>query len=88
MAGTAEQGIKAAQSNLFQGAAYVFTPNPDTKTIYLDRLQSLARSVGATPYICAPQVHDHAVAWISHLPVIVSTRSLSGLRIMPSNRRL
>ena len=73
MAGTAEQGIKAAQRNLFQGAAYVFTPNPDTKTIYLDQLQSLARSVGATPYICAPQVHDRAVAWISHLPVMVST---------------
>ena len=72
MAGTAEQGINAAQSNLFQGAAYVFTPNPDTKAIYLDKLQKLASSVGATPYICAPQVHDRAVAWISHLPVMVS----------------
>ncbi len=72
MAGTAEQGINAAQSNLFQGAAYVFTPNPDTKAVDLEKLQTLARSVGATTYICAPQVHDRAVAWISHLPVMVS----------------
>ena len=73
MAGTAEQGINAAQSNLFQNAAYVFTPNDDTKAIYLDKLESLARSVGAIPYICPPEVHDRAVAWISHLPVMVST---------------
>ena len=73
MAGTAEQGINAAQSNLFQGAAYVFTPNPDTKAVDLDKLQTLASSVGAIPYICAPQVHDRAVAWISHLPVMIST---------------
>ncbi len=73
MAGTAEQGINAAQSNLFQGAAYVFTPNPDTKAVDIDKLQTLASSVGSIPYICAPQVHDRAVAWISHLPVMIST---------------
>ncbi|ELS02200.1 prephenate dehydrogenase [Xenococcus sp. PCC 7305] len=72
MAGTAEQGIKAAQSDLFQGAAYVFTPSRNTKDIDLEKLQTLAISVGAIPYICAPEVHDRAVAWISHLPVMVS----------------
>ncbi len=77
MAGTAEQGINAAQSNLFQGAAYVFTPKTNTKAIYLDKLQTLASSLGATPYICAPQVHDRAVAWISHLPVMVSTNLIT-----------
>jgi len=73
MAGTAEQGINAAQSNLFQGAAYVFTPQKETDAIALEKLQTLAKSVGAKPYICSPEVHDRAVAWISHLPVMVST---------------
>ena len=77
MAGTTEQGINAAQTNLFQGAAYVFTPKSDTKAIYLDKLQNLAKSLGANPYICAPQVHDRAVAWISHLPVMVSASLIS-----------
>ena len=72
MAGTAEQGINAAQSNLFQGAAYVFTPSQESNAIALNKLKSIAQSVGATPYICAPEVHDRAVAWISHLPVMVS----------------
>ncbi|VEP18310.1 Prephenate dehydrogenase [Hyella patelloides LEGE 07179] len=85
MAGTAQQGINAAQSNLFQGAAYVFTP-PDKSTgrtspalrgrgqplANLDKLKQLAVSLGAIPYICSPEVHDRAVAWISHLPVMVS----------------
>jgi arogenate dehydrogenase (NADP+) len=70
MAGTSEQGINAAQSNLFQGAAYVFTPQQ--KTANLDVLKQLALSLGAIPHICTPEVHDRAVAWISHLPVMVS----------------
>jgi arogenate dehydrogenase (NADP+) len=70
MAGTSEQGINAAQSNLFQGAAYVFTPQQTTAN--LEVLKQLALSLGAIPYICTPEVHDRAVAWISHLPVMVS----------------
>jgi arogenate dehydrogenase (NADP+) len=70
MAGTSEQGINAAQSNLFRGAAYVFTPQQKTANIQV--LKQLAVSLGAIPYICTPEVHDRAVAWISHLPVMVS----------------
>ena len=71
MAGTEQSGINAAQSGLFQGAAYVLTPNRES--IHLDKLKQLARSLGAIPYVCSPEVHDRAVAWISHLPVMVST---------------
>ena len=70
MAGTAEAGINAAQSNLFQGAAYVFTPHDNS--FGLDKLKQLAVSVGAIPHVCQPEVHDRAVAWISHLPVMIS----------------
>lgn len=71
MAGTEQSGINAAQSGLFQGAAYVLTPNKEL--IHLDKLKQLTRSLGAIPYVCSPEVHDRAVAWISHLPVMVST---------------
>jgi arogenate dehydrogenase (NADP+) len=70
MAGTTEQGIHAARSNLFKGAAYVFTTQQNTAN--LEKLKQLAVSLGATPYVCSPEVHDRAVAWISHLPVMVS----------------
>jgi arogenate dehydrogenase (NADP+) len=71
MAGTEKSGIDAAQSGLFRNAAYVLTPSKES--IHLEKLKQLARSLGAIPYVCSPEVHDRAVAWISHLPVMVST---------------
>ncbi|MDJ0531067.1 MAG: prephenate/arogenate dehydrogenase [Xenococcaceae cyanobacterium MO_207.B15] len=76
MAGTAEQGINAAQTNLFKGAAYVITP-PEENISGIEKLKNIAESLGAKPYICSPEVHDSAVAWISHLPVMTSTSLIS-----------
>ena len=72
MAGTAEQGIEAAQKDLFAGAPYVFTPTESTPTESLNKVEQLARSLEARIYICSPSAHDRAVALISHLPVMVS----------------
>ncbi len=76
MAGTTEQGINAAKVNLFTGAAYVFTPTKENAW-GINSLKQIAESVGAKPYVCSPEVHDAAVAWISHLPVIVSASLMS-----------
>ena len=72
MAGTTESGINAALSNLFEGAAYVFTPIAETKPEYVEKLKAIALDINAVPYVCDAHVHDRAVSWISHLPVIVS----------------
>ena len=72
MAGNTEQGVHAAQTNLFIGAAYVFTPTKNTPPASVNKLESLARSLGTIVYTCSPLAHDQAVAWISHLPVMVS----------------
>ena len=72
MAGTAESGIDAALSNLFTGAAYVFTPTAQNKPEDVEKLKAIALNLNAVPYICDPKVHDRAVSWISHLPVMVS----------------
>ena len=72
MAGTAESGINAALANLFTGAAYVFTPTANSKPEYVEKLQNLALELNAVPYVCNAKIHDRAVSWISHLPVMVS----------------
>lgn len=72
MAGTAESGIDAAQANLFIGAAYVFTPTEQTKIQNIAKLKAIALDLNAVPHICDAQIHDRAVSWISHLPVMVS----------------
>ena len=77
MAGTADQGIEAAQFDLFKNAPYVLTPTIETKAKDLKRMVELVNALGATLYQCDPQSHDQAVAWISHLPVMISASLIS-----------
>ncbi|NJK56565.1 MAG: prephenate/arogenate dehydrogenase [Pleurocapsa sp. SU_5_0] len=72
MAGTTESGIDAAVANLFAGAAYVFTPTAATKPENIAKLTAIALELQAVPHVCDAQIHDRAVSWISHLPVMVS----------------
>lgn len=70
MAGTAFQGIAAAERNLFQNRPCVVTPSDDLEAVA--KVRSLWQSVGMNVYECSPEEHDRAVAMISHAPVIIS----------------
>jgi len=70
MAGTAFQGILAAERNLFQNRPCVITPSDDLQA--LEKVRSLWQSVGMNIYECSPAEHDRAVAMISHAPVMIS----------------
>ncbi|NES17722.1 MAG: prephenate/arogenate dehydrogenase [Symploca sp. SIO3E6] len=72
MSGTADSGIEAAQSNLFAGNPYVLTPVETTPATAVKIVEEIVRSLTTKVYLCCPQEHDQAVAWISHLPVMVS----------------
>jgi arogenate dehydrogenase (NADP+) len=72
MAGTAECGLDAALSGLFQGCVYALTPTAMTPGRAVEVVTQLACSLDAQVYRCTPAEHDQAVAWISHLPVMVS----------------
>lgn len=72
MAGTAAQGINAAQVKLFVNKPYILTPTADIPAS-VQTIADVVSSIGADVYTeYSPQVHDQAVAWISHLPVMVS----------------
>ncbi len=72
MAGTERSGIEAAERGLFKDAAYVLTPTERTPTEAVQAIEAILRSLGANIHHCTPAIHDRAVAWISHLPVIIS----------------
>lgn len=72
MAGTAESGLEAAVANLFVDRPYVLTPIDSTPASAMDLMSELIQSLQSRLYQCRPEEHDRAVAWISHLPVIVS----------------
>ncbi|MEG3971280.1 prephenate/arogenate dehydrogenase [Microcoleus sp. T2B6] len=77
MAGTAESGIEAAVKDLFVGRPYVVTPTAQTPTLAVDKVEEIARLLGASVYRCDPIEHDRAVAWISHLPLMASATLLA-----------
>lgn len=72
MAGKAQNGIAAFEKGLFADRPYVLTPTPETVPSALNIVDALVRSLSAVVYHTTPDRHDRAVAWISHLPVMVS----------------
>ena len=72
MAGTADSGIRAAQSHLFRNRPYVLTPSPQTPESLTNTLSQLIRDLEANLFLATPTQHDRAVALISHLPILIS----------------
>ncbi|MEM9904738.1 MAG: prephenate/arogenate dehydrogenase [Cyanobacteria bacterium P01_D01_bin.44] len=72
MSGKAEAGIEAAEAHLFLGRPYVLTPIATTDEGAIAQVRAVAQQLGSHLYSASPENHDQAVAWISHLPVIVS----------------
>jgi arogenate dehydrogenase (NADP+) len=85
MAGTAFQGINAAEYRLFQERPCVITPLPEHDPADVALVRALWQSVGANVLCCSPAAHDRAVAWISHLPVMVSASLIGACLAEPDS---
>jgi arogenate dehydrogenase (NADP+) len=72
MAGKAESGLEVAEAGLFANRPYVLTPIDSTPIAATKMVAEIAQAIGSQVYQCQPADHDRAVAWISHLPVMVS----------------
>ncbi len=75
LAGKERSGIEQADGELFENARYVLTPlapahssDPRVKAF-----MGLLEAVGARPYLAEASSHDRAVAYLSHLPQLVSS---------------
>jgi arogenate dehydrogenase (NADP+) len=73
MAGKAESGVAAAELGMFRHKPYVITPLPNTNPEAIAQLQNLVKSLECRLFMASPADHDRAVAWISHLPVMISS---------------
>lgn len=72
MAGLEVTGYGAARADLFRDRPWVVVPGGLARPSDVDRVEELARSVGARPIRMDPQGHDRAVAAISHLPLLTA----------------
>jgi prephenate dehydrogenase len=81
MAGKEQAGVDYADANLFEGAAWLFTPLP-RQNIHAGLCGEFVQSVerlGAKVAILDPADHDRFCAWISHLPQMISTALAAAL---------
>jgi len=72
MAGSEQGGVLASRGDLFVGSVYVLTRVARTQSENVERLAAMARAIGATPVEMDSDLHDDAVARISHLPHVVA----------------
>lgn len=72
MAGRELSGLDASDATLYQGAVWCLTPTPQTYQDAVQRLSHLIATLGASPLLLDPERHDHLVAGVSHLPMIVA----------------
>jgi len=75
MAGKENAGVEFADADLFEGAAWLFTPLPG-QNVYAGlcgEFIQCAENVGAKTAVVEAADHDRFCAWISHLPQMIST---------------
>jgi len=73
MAGTEKKGVNAGKIDLFDNSKWVITPTNLTDQKSLQTLSKLFKNMGCNICFEKPEVHDQAVANISHLPIYIAS---------------
>ncbi len=81
MAGKEHAGVEFADADLFEGAAWLFTPLPSQNVHagLCGEFIHCAEMMGARVAVLDPADHDRFCAWISHLPQMISTALAAAL---------
>jgi prephenate dehydrogenase len=81
MAGKENAGVEFADADLFEGAAWLFTPLP-RQNVHAGQCGEFihcAEKMGAKIALVDSAEHDRFCAWISHLPQMISTALAAAL---------
>ena len=70
MAGREMSGYAASSADLFVDRPWVIVPTDDVAAV--ERVEALATATGARPRRMTADIHDEAVAAISHLPLLAA----------------
>ena len=83
MAGRETAGYESADPELMRGRPWVIVPAAPADPAADARVASLAEACGAHPIQLAADVHDEAVAAISHLPLVLSVALVESMASVP-----
>ncbi|MGH7854842.1 MAG: prephenate dehydrogenase [Candidatus Binatia bacterium] len=83
IAGGEQWGAQAARRDLFMRHRCILTPTAKTDRKALEKIAALWRKVGAHVEIMPPDVHDHVLGVISHLPHVLVYALVNALEHQP-----
>jgi len=72
LAGSDKTGFEYADADLFEKAAIVLTPTPETDDSHTQRVRSFWQALGGNVMTMPPEEHDAVLAMTSHLPHLVA----------------
>jgi len=73
MAGSAAVGIAGANGEMFKETVFCVVPGRDTPVAACAVVEQLVEWIGARPIRMTAQQHDHYVASVSHLPMLLAS---------------
>ncbi len=73
MCGKETSGLAVADGDLYRGCTFALTPLERTQSSTLNIAYELIATLQARSLLLDPQIHDRAVAAISHLPYLMAT---------------
>jgi prephenate dehydrogenase len=76
IAGSARSGLEHARGDLFNGRPWLLVPGSVPETA-IGRLERLVRGLGAVPRRIDAETHDRVMAYVSHLPQLLSNSLMS-----------
>jgi prephenate dehydrogenase len=80
VAGREVTGVEGSRADLFVNAPYVLCTRPGSDSPSLGKMLRLVKRIGARALVMTPEEHDLAIAWVSHLPQLVSTALANAVR--------
>lgn len=76
-------GVDHADAQLYQGAQVVLTPTAHTAPAQVQRAQALWQALGSQVSVMTPELHDNALAAISHLPHLLAFAMMRSMLRQP-----
>ncbi len=77
--GKEKLGLENADANLYRNAPFVITPSARTTPNAKSAAQQIISTVGADCIEMSAEAHDHALAFTSHLPFLLSSALVNAL---------
>jgi prephenate dehydrogenase len=71
--GKEKLGLENADANLYQSAPFVITPSTRTTSKAKSAVTQIISAIGANCIEMSAEAHDHALAFTSHLPFLISS---------------